>query len=642
MVFLAPNKDIIRNLFCRRARWARPAGATVPGDTLNALLLVAVCFLTVGCGRGALESGGDADEMVMFGETARIRTLDPVRAGDVASSMAIGRIYETLLEYHYLDRPYRVMPALAAEMPAISDDGLTYTFRIRPGIYFQDDPAFVETDGVGRELTAEDFVYGIKRVADAKNASTGFWAFNNRIVGLDEFREISTSDEPTDYDRVVEGLRALDRYTLQIQLKRPFPQLLWILTMHYAAAVPREAVDYYGADFRRNPVGTGPYILRSWRPNYRIEFVRNPKWAETGRIERYPTTGAPGDAEAGLLDAAGEQIPFIDRVVNYVVGDSSTQWLMFLRGQFEVSGISRDNWDAVLSDDRGLTPELEERGIQMVTSPTLIMHYYAFNMLDPVVGQSDNPEIDRRNRLLRQALTSAFNTKVWEEFHHHRLRRPAGPIPEGVAGYREREMRFPFDLDRARELLAEAGYPDGRDPATGRRLQIELDLGSADNPEVRQSTELMASFMNEIGVVIVPNYNNWPTFLEKIQRGQVQMFGVGWVADYPDAENFLQLFYGPNRSPGPNHAKYENAEFDRLYEQAREMHDSPERTDIYQEMADIVVEDAVWIFRGQPLAYGLYHHWLKNYKRHDFPYTMTKYYRIDTEARRRWQQQYGR
>jgi oligopeptide transport system substrate-binding protein len=604
--------------------------------------LAACLSLWTGCGQSALDTGFAPDEMVMFGETSRIRTLDPIRAGDVPSGLAVGKIYETLLEYHYLDRPYRVIPALAADLPTISEDGLVYTFRIRSGIYFQDDPCFVATQGRGRELTAHDFVYSIKRVADIKNASTGYWAFNDRIAGLDEFRAASGDDAPTDYDQDVPGLRALDRYTLQLTLKRPYPQMLWILAMHYAAAVPREAVEFYGDDFRRHPVGTGPFILESWRPNYRIEFVRNPKWAETGRIERYPDSGAPGDEAAGLLADAGAALPFIDRMVFYVIGDTSTQWLMFLRGQFELSGISRDNWDAVLTDDQHLATQLAERGIMMDVSPTLNLAYYGFNMEDPVVGQSDNPEQDRRNRLLRQAMTSALNTPDWERFYNYRIRRPAGPIPPGVAGYVPRESPFPFDLDRARALLAEAGYPDGIDPATGRRLQIQLELGSADNAEIRQATELFADFMDQIGIVIVPGFNNWPTFLSKIQRGQAQMFGLSWVADYPDAENFLQLFYSPNRPPGPNRTRYRNPAFDRLYEQTRVMQDSPERTELYQEMATLVMEDCPWIFHGQPMAYGLYQGWLRNYKRHDFPYSMSKYHRIDLEARRQWQAAYGR
>lgn len=599
-------------------------------------------LIAIGCGRTALETGTDPNEMVMFGETARIRGLDPVKAGDVPSSLATGKIYEGLVEYHYLDRPYHVIPALAESLPEISADGLTYTFHIRRGIYFQDDPCFVKTDGKGRELIAEDFVYAIKRVADIKNASTGYWAFNDRLVGLDDFRASTAGNEPTHYDAEVEGLRALDRYTLQFKLIRPYPQWLWILTMHYAFALPREAVEYYGEDFRRHPVGTGPYILKSWRPNYRIEFVRNPKWAETGRVERYPTSNVPADEAAGLLEDTGKPLPFIDRIVQYVVDDSSTQWLMFLRGQFEMSGISRDNWDAVLTEQKELVEPLQKRDIQMALSTTLNLFYYGFNMNDPEVGQSEDPAINRRNRLLRQAMTHAFNSKEWERFYNYRLRRPTGPIPPGVAGYTEKAERFPFDLEKARALLVEAGYPEGRDPATGRRIQIHIELGSADNPETRQATELLVDFMNQIGILLVPSYNNWPTFLDKLQNGQAQMFGLGWVADYPDAENFLQLFYGPNKSPGPNHAHYVNPDFDRLYEQARVMQDGPERTALYEEMADMVIEDCPWIFSGQPVAYGLYHAWFKNYKRHDFPYTMSKYYKIDMETRRAWQAVYGR
>ncbi len=607
----------------------------------NPCFLLAVSTVLTGCGRGALDAGYD-DEMVMFSETSRIRSLDPIKAGDVPSAHANARIYEGLLEYHYLDRPYRVVPLLGEDMPDVSEDGLTYTFRVRRGIHFQDNPCFVETGGKGRELTAKDFIYSIKRVADVRNASTGYWVFRDRIVGLDAFRETTMGEEPADYDMDVEGLQAPDPYTLVIRLTKPYPQLLHILTMHYAHAIPREAVEYYGRDFVNNPVGTGPYILKSWHRNYRIEFVRNPKWAETGRVERYPDTGAPGDKEAGLLDDAGKQVPFIDRIIQYVVGDPSTQWLMFLRGQFESSGISRDNWDAVLTETRELNEELLQRGIQMLSSPAMWVAYTAFNMDDPVVGLSSDPETDRRNRKLRQAMAHAFNYDEWISFHNYRLRTPTGPIPPGVTGYVERDVPYPFDPDRARALLVEAGYPEGRDPATGRRLQLTLEIGAADSPDARQGVELFAQFMDRIGIVIQPSYNHWPAFLEKLSRGQAQVFQLGWVADYPDAENFLQLFYGPNRSPGPNHALYAHEEFDALYEQFRTMHDSPERTELAQRMADIVIEDSPWLFTGIPVAYGLFHSWLQNFKRHDFPYGMGKYYKIDVDQRREWQAMYGR
>ncbi len=403
--------------------------------------------------------------------------------------------------------------------------------------------------------------------------------------------------------------------------------------MHYAFAVPREAVEYYGSDFVNHPVGTGPYVLKSWKRNYRVEFVRNPKWAETGRVELYPQKGEPDDVAAGLLEDAGRPVPFIDRIVQFVVSDASTSWLMFLTGQFAFSGISRDNWDAVITQSRELTPELKRKGIVLSKTPAMEIYYVGFNMDDPVVGP---------NKLLRQAMTCAFNTEEWIRFYNNRITRPSGPLPPGVAGYVEKASPYPFDLERARELLARAGYPGGKDPETGRRLILTLDLGSAESPEVRQSTELFIDFMRRLGIVIRPRYNNWPTFLERLERRQVQLYRLGWVADYPDAENFLQLFYGPNSSPGPNHSNYRNPEYDRLYEQMRTMPDCPERTRIIARMVDIIMEDCPWIFMSVPLEYLLRHRWLLNYKAHDFPYGMIKYYRIDVQDRIRWRAQFGR
>ena len=568
-----------------------------------------------------------ASQTTFYGVASRIRGFDPVMAGDVASALAISRIYEGLLQYAYLKRPYAVEPCLAAALPQVSPDALTYTFSIRRGIYFQDDPCFTATQGRGRELTAADFVYSIKRVADLKTGSTGFWAFNDRIVGLNEFRAASAADKPTDYSCPVEGLSALDDWTFQIRLKRPYPQLLWIMTMHYTFAVPYEAVDFYGADFVNHPVGTGPYVLKSWKKNYRLEYTRNPKWAQTGRIERYPAEGSPGDVAQGLLMDAGQPLPLIDRVVQYVIGDTSTLWFMFLRGQFEMSGISRDNWNAVISAEKDLNRDLAAKGISMFATPVMETFYIGFNLDDAIVGP---------NKRLRQALTCAFNTETYIRFYNDRVIRAKGPIPPGIAGFEDQSTPYPFDLTRARSLLAEAGYPDGQDPITGRRLKLTIDLGNANDPEVRAAVELFAGFMRRIGVLIVPVYNNWPAFLARIERRQAQLFRLGWVADYPDAENFLQLFYGPNSSPGPNHSNYRNKDFDALYEKVRVLPESPERTALYRRMAAMVVEDCPWIFENHRLSYALTHAWLKNYKPHDFPYGMGKYYAVDTEARQAW------
>lgn len=584
---------------------------------------VFLCLFSVSCGRQNLDTLRFEGEQVLYGQTPRIQGFDPAKSGDVASSLAIGKIYEGLLQYAYLDRPYRVEPLLAEGMPDVSEDGLTYTFKIRPGIFFSDDPCFPE--GKGREVTAEDFVYSIKRVADVKNASSGYWAFNGRIVGLDDFREASEGEEPTDYDMPVAGLRAVDDRTFEIELTGPYPQLLWILAMHYSHAVPREAVEFYADDFVNHPVGTGPFVLNNWRRNYRIEFVRNPKWRETGRVELYPSEGSEEDRTLGLLEDAGKQIPFLDRIVQYVVDDAAAQWMMFLSGHFSFSGIDRDNWDAVITPDNDLVDRLQEQGIRLMATSTLDLYYIGFNMDDPVVGT---------NKKLRQALSCAFKPETLVQYYNGRITPLYGPIPDPLTGFRAEPSPYSFNLEKARRLLAEAGYPDGIDPETGRRLELTLELGAATG--VQQQVDLLADMFDQIGIVLKAGYNNWPTFLDKMDRRQAQMFQLGWVADYPDAENFLQLFHSSNASPGPNHANYANPEFDALYDQMRVLLPGEEKDALCVQMADIIIEDCPWIFMYQPMSYALIHDWLKNFKKHSFSYGMTKYRRTDNETWNQW------
>ncbi|HQQ04883.1 MAG TPA: ABC transporter substrate-binding protein [Kiritimatiellia bacterium] len=548
------------------------------------VLSLALC----GCGESSFQNSPGA----FRSSTTRIRGFDPVRAGDVASQLAMGKVYEGLLQYSYLDRPYRLEPLLAEEMPDVSPDGLVFTFRLKRGVHFHDDPCF--PGGKGRELTAEDFIYSIKRAADKKNLSTGWWAFNGRIQGLNEFREAAAGESPTDYSVPVAGLTAPDPHTLQITLTRPFPQLLWILAMPYAYAVPREAVEYYGENFVSHPVGTGPFILSEWRRNYRLEYRRNPAWHG----------GAPG----------------LERIVEYMIGDSSTRWLAFLTGQLDFyKDISHDNWDVIFRDGGRLAPELAARGIRASGIAGLDTYYIGFNMDDPVVGH---------NKKLRKALTCAFDSEAWIKYYNHRVTRARGPIPPGVEGYSDEPALHPYDLEKARKLLAEAGWPDGRDPQTGKRLELTLELGQTDT-EIRESTELFIGFMDKLGVVINPSYNNKPAFFKKIEQREAQMFRLSWFADYPDAENFLQLFYGPNASPGPNRVNYRRPEYDRLYEEIRVMQEGPERKELYRRMAAMVEEDCPWIFMHHPMTYVLHHDRLRNYAPHDFPYGMEKHFRLE-------------
>ena len=408
-------------------------------------LLIFCSLLISGCSPSAPDVSA---ENISYSQTSRIRGLDPAVSGEVSASLAISKIYEGLLQYDYLARPYRVIPLLAESMPTVSSDGLTYTFSIRSDIYFQDDVCF--EGGKGRELTAHDFVYSIKRVADVKNSSSGFWAFNNRILGLNDFHDHSKEAEETDYDFEVEGLHVLDRYTLQIKLTKPYPQLLYILTMHYSYAVPREAVEYYGKDFVNHPVGTGPYRLVEWRRNSRIEFERNPTWASTGREEFYPHEGTAEQHARGLLADAGKPIPFIDRIVQYVIDDSTTSWMMFLSGELGSSAISRDNWDAVITPDKALSDQLQKQGINLMSSPTLDIGYIGFNWDDPILGQGETPDEVVRNRKLRQALSCAFDFNQLNRFMNNRLYPINGPIPSPLKGSISGSSPYDFNLEKAR------------------------------------------------------------------------------------------------------------------------------------------------------------------------------------------------
>jgi ABC-type transport system substrate-binding protein len=607
-----------------------------------ALALMVGHFFVSGCGDVNLASREANGEIVAYSSTHRITGLDPATSSSVDASIAISRIYEGLLQYDYLARPYKVIPSLAESMPEVSDDGLVYTFKIRKGIYFQDDVCF--PDGKGRELVAQDFVYSFKRVADAENKSPGFWAFSSRIKGIDDFNKASQGDGATDYDLLVSGLECPDSHTLRITLTEPYPQLLYILTMHYSFVVPREAVEMYetedGEKLTNHPVGTGPYRLVEWRRNSRIEFERNPKWVETGRVETYPTEASPELAAQGLLRDAGKTIPFNDRIIQYVIDDTSTSWMMFLSGQLGISAISPDNWDAVVTPSKDLNTTLEKRGIKLISSPYTAAYYIGFNWEDSVVGYSDDPEQNERNKKLRQALSCAYEFDQMNTFMNNRLYPLYGPIPSPLAGYLKEPSPYDYNVERAKQLLAEAGYPEGIDSETGRRLELTVEIGSADT-NTRQSMELIADMYQKIGVVLKTTYNTWPAFTEKLNRRQAQMFRLAWVADYPDAENFLALFYGNNASPGPNHSNYRNAEVDRLYEKIRVMTDSPERTAIYEQMAHLIVEDAPWVFQYQPMSFAVVHSWVENYIPHDYPYGLAKFEGTNVKLRRQWLESYS-
>ncbi len=537
----------------------------------------------------------------------RVSSMDPAQSASVYSSRAVQMCYETLLEFDYYARPYRLIPALAAALPEVNSNATVYVFRINPLAQFQPDRCFgADASGAlrGRPVVAEDMIYSLKRLADRKVSSPGSWLVDDTIKGMRAFADASTGAGATDYAMEVAGVKALDAHTLQIELTQPKQQFIWYFAMCYTAVVPQEAVEYYGVDFGNQAVGTGAYRLESWRRNHQMDFVRKEDWHGWRQ-------------GAAAFDPEGELVPF-DRVSFRVIDDVSTQWLCFLSGELDYLGsITRDNWDVVVNADGELDQSLQERGIRIFNIPAIEVFYIGLNMDDPVLGG---------NRKLRQALNCAFDSARWVRFFNNRAIACDGPVPPGIAGRLETPFAYDFDLDKARRLLAEAGYPGGIDPATGKRLVLTLDMGRT-SQEIRESTELMVSFYDRVGISLQPHFHNWPVFLQRISNRQSQMFRIGWIGDYPDAENFMQLFYGKNVSPGPNRTNYINPELDRLYEAAGRTTDEAERNLIWAEAQQIVREDCPWIFHYYRKTYTLCNDRLFKYQPTDFPYATEKYYR---------------
>ena len=554
----------------------------------------------------AAASGGSA---TLRRTIERVPSLDPALAQSVGAARAVGLVYEPLLEYDYAKRPYELRGCLAEGLPEVSEDGLELTFRLRPGVLFGPDACFAPEGAapVARELTSEDVVYSFKRLADAKVSTGSWWVFDKRVAGLNAFHKASSDlSRPTDYDAPVEGLQTDGPRVFRLRLTQPMPQLTWLLALPTCSIVPREAVERYGnEEFGQHEVGTGAFRLVSWRRNYRMVFERRP-----GRDTARDATPDLGDADGAVP---------VGRIEFDVMDDASTRWMAFLAGFLDLEGsIPRDNLDSALAPDGSLSPELSARGIRLERQPGLSTFYIGFNMDDPVVGP---------NRKLRQALNAAYSFSAWEKLNPGLGIVATGPVPPNAEGRLDTPFAYAEDLENAKRLLAEAGYPGGVDHATGKRLTLRIDLGQTDQ-ETRETTELMASFFARIGVALEASYNNWPAFLRKVGHREAQMFRVGWFADYPDAENFLQLFYGPNASPGPNRSNYSNPAFDALYEAAVRETDSARRLDLYRRMQETVREDCPWIFLHHRCETALVHDRLRNFRMHDFPYGMEKHYRL--------------
>ncbi len=603
----------------------------------------------------------------------------------------IPRTAQQIAQPRYYDAEGRELPPdVAGEQVAMS----VYEIPIRRGVLYQPHPAFAKgADGQPlywplkpedlegryaitdfpetgtRELVADDYVYAFRRLASPRVVSPIFGVMAEHVVGMREYGERLKALDAAGAARPpgerpwldlrmhgFEGVEAVDSHTLRIRVIGKYPQFRYWLAMTFTAPIPWEADRFYSQpgmaehalSLNTWPVGTGPYMMTESIINRRHVLERNPNF----RGEPYPCEGEPGDGEAGLLADCGQLTPFIDKVVFHLEKESVPLMGKFIQGYYDVPEVGRGDYGAAMrvaaSDSAEKAALYADHGIQIHTTTEAQVFYLGFNWRDPVVGRGDTPEQQERNRKLRQALSIAFD---WEQFIAIFLNdqgTPAhGPVPPGRQGHRplpegiNRQVYRLEDgrpqrrsLDEARQLLAEAGYPGGRDAESGRPLILHFDSagGMGSSPMLDWMRRQLAALNIQLEVRAT-DYNR---FQDKMRNGTAQMFMWGWVADYPDAENFLFLLYGPNEKAGgggENASNYRNEEFDRLFEEMRFLDDGPRKDALVHRMVEIVQHDAPWMFGYYPASGGAYQAWVGNAKPSQMVRNTLQYYRLDPTLR---------
>jgi ABC-type transport system substrate-binding protein len=577
---------------------------------LNLILILSLLASFYSCSKTSDENERVLNLLV----SSKVKGMDPAFASDKYSSNEISRVYEGLLEYHYLWRPYKLVPNLAEALPVVSKDGLTYTFKIKQGVLFQDNKAF--SGGKGRELVAQDFVYTIKRLADPKLQSDGWWLLDGKIKGLNEWRDLNAKAAKVDYDQEVAGVKALDKYTLEFVLAKPFPQFLYSLAMSFTFATAREVVEFYGKDFLNHPVGTGAFMLDVFDQSNKITYKKNP----TFRKKLYPVDASSEFNTPEFLADAGKPLPLVDKIIVNIIIEDQPGWLNFQKGKIDIKGIPKDNFASAIQGGKTLAPDLAAKGIMLDISPSLDVTFTAFNHTLKIF----------QNANLRRAMSLVFDEQKNNELFYNGTALPAQSIiPPGIAGYLkgyQNLYRGP-DLAAAKVLLVKAGFPDGKGLP-----EITYDITSSSS--ARQQGEFFVSQMALLGIKVKLIQNPWPELQNKVNTKAFMLYGMAWGADYPDAENFLQLLYGPNKAPGANGSNYNNPVFDEKFRKASQMQDTPERTKLYEELCKIVAEEMPLIFGVHRQGYTLTHGWLKNYISTDFEAHQEIYLNVDIEKKK--------
>ncbi len=480
-----------------------------------------------------------------YNESKGITNLDPAFARRENEIRPIFQLYNGLLE---MDDSLNVRPSIAKSW-TISSDGLAYVFTLRKDVFFHDHALF--PNGKGRKVNAHDFAYSFNRIHDSKIASPGLWIFS----------QVDTASQ--------KGFRAINDSTFAIQLKKPFSSFLGLLTMPYCFVVPHEVADFYGRDFRNNPVGTGPFMLKIWREGEKLVMVKNPNYFE--------------------VDKSGVRIPYLDAIAITFITDKQSEFLEFLKGNLDfLSGVQTAYKDELITRSGLLNPKYKNK-YKLLTQPFLNTEYLGF-MIDSTIIKHPY-----QRKALRKALNFGFNRSELIKYLRNNLGTPAynGFIPKGLPAFDDQLNAYYFNADSARKYMAQAGFPNGKG------LPEIVLTTTADYVDI---CEYIQHELSEINIPVQIEVSNGATFREMIAHSKVPFFRGSWIADYPDAENYLSLFYSNNFSPsGPNTTHFSNKKYDELYESALRESDESRRNELYKQMNRIISDESPVI----PLFYDM-------------------------------------
>ena len=645
------------------------------------------------------------------------RHVDPTASYWSNDTLVTYQVYEPPYGYHYLKRPYELVPKSAAQVAApkyydkngqlLADDApaeqvaeSVYDVPIKPGILFQPHPAFAKDEQgryryhamqpgeIGerrspldfehsgtRELVAEDFVYALKRHATTRITTPIFGIFSEYVIGLKDYAALIKKEDaklregtdPSSQDKPfldfrkwpLAGATAPEKHLLRIRLLGKYPQWKYWMQMTFTAPIPWEADAFYaqpgmaekGLTLDVWPVGTGPYMMTEYQKDRRIVMKRNPNY----RGEPYPCEGSAEDKAKGLLADCGKKTPFIDAIVGTVEREATPQKNKFRDGFYDLEVFERTDTGKTylveMDDSEDVRDAYLKKGFNFPQYSDVNSYILGFNMLDPVLGHGDTPEQQQRNRKLRQAITMAID---WEEYSKV-FPKKAGitamsPLPQGIPGSREgtpegvnpvthqlvdgKYVRRP--IEQARQLMVEAGYPQGRDAKSGRPLVINYDYYAPPTPERKPEIDWVVKQFAKLGIQLEVRATDNNQFQDKVRKGKHQVFWSGWNADYPDAENFLFLLYGPNAksvSDGENTANYQNPAYDKLFSQLKTMEDGPAKQALIDEMVKILQQDAPWSFGFYPYASLAAQAWVQNTKPAILIRDHGRYLKLDTQKR---------